>query len=301
MTKKETMICQICEQEFPTKRMGTVPLHKRLADTHGEKIYNSSRFNYVVCKSCHVIASSSMRINDYNYVPQEYPTYRSKTKDGLMGIELELELKSPHIFKEVALHHVGNELHNLSLSKLFYAKHDGSMKYGIEFVSNPIDYSIWQTLPLERLICGLSQYFKVDKTCGMHVHIDKEIIPYNTFVKMNGFLFRNRMFFYLLGGRYKTSGFLPDKVLKSNKYFSFIPVSKVSANNHYKYLALAYRENTVEFRLYGATLEYQQLMDNIILSYYLPKFVTGFTLAQSTHSNIMLTKFIRFLRFEQLK
>jgi hypothetical protein len=112
-------------------------------------------------------------IHSYSYKPA--PRFRMGGTDAadtrtFFGIELEIDQTDGRLD--------ASEVPDLA-HPLFYCKHDGSLRYGVEMVSHPGSLAWWneQRGNVDALLTRLSRMgwrSHETRTCGMHIHVSSE-------------------------------------------------------------------------------------------------------------------------------
>ena len=161
---ENTVLCERCYNEYYThcERCG------RLISYDDACYFDGSDEPY--CNGCYDVLNNAP-IHDYGYKPE--PIFYG---DGslYMGVELEIDEggecdSNAEILLDTAN---ANEPH-------IYCKHDGSIDSGFEIVSHPmtLDYHTncmpWQELFRKALSMGY--YSHQTDTCGLHVHVNRNI------------------------------------------------------------------------------------------------------------------------------
>ena len=109
----------------------------------------------------------------YFYKPHTYTMYGSSP---LLGVELEVECTG-----ERFTYNDPRTVVEMGNGRL-YIKADGSLNYGYEIVSMPMDLKNhlsfnWQEILTRQIDSGFRSHDT--ETCGMHVHVDREAFGYN--------------------------------------------------------------------------------------------------------------------------
>lgn len=218
--------------------------------TYSERWLTGSR----ICATC-----SGARINQYNYAPVYREQYHTGDRPGrfeplaLLGLEIEVEfpLSNP------AIDYVS--LLNID-SKVWYWKHDGSLRNGAEAVSMPMSWStatngalVWT----DRARFAKASAWKTD-TCGLHVHISRKVFSGLTLYKLL------TMFERFPKWVSKFSQRKPDKLklwAAPKVWTDPKPAFKVKHGFHEKYRALNLKHaNSIECRIFHGTLRRQSIL-----------------------------------------
>lgn len=124
--------------------------------------------DYPYCDECYEQLSQSA-INSYDYKPE--PTFYG-SGDLFYGIELEIDEGGEDDGKASEILDVAN-----CCEKVMYAKHDGSLNYGFELVSEPctLEYHKhkldWEKVMNTAISLGYCSH-NTD-SCGLHIHINR--------------------------------------------------------------------------------------------------------------------------------
>jgi hypothetical protein len=126
-----------------------------------------------VCRSCR---ANSARLHDYNYRPS-VRFHRVNQEKVCFGVEIELEADDE-------LRESGTEVGEAAASVLsypgcknfMYAKRDGSLSKGAEFVTHPFSWE-WFVENRNRFVDIFGrmkdQGFEAKRTCGLHIHVSR--------------------------------------------------------------------------------------------------------------------------------
>lgn len=164
-----------CQECFEQKWVYCVKCGKRVSRSRAKNLNNTH-----YCASC---ASSVVKVENYSYKPT--PIFCGVDSSRYFGIEVETEGRESNLYAEEI---IGG-------SKIFYAKHDGSLNNGIEFVSHPCTLNYWREESKLDEFCkrAIGLGFNSHKTtsCGLHVHITKSTVEREAFEKVLLFLSNN--------------------------------------------------------------------------------------------------------------
>jgi hypothetical protein len=187
------------------------------------------------------------------------------------GVEIELERKNIPVKKtrQKIVVHVTSKINTEKFR--FIGKHDGSMMSGIEFVSNPMSISAW-TYNWRRI----RKFFKVtsdllspSQTAGLHIHLAHNSLDGVPHIKrIIEFVYKNADFFIKMSGR--------TDQYRLNKYASFEMLSKIwlpedtliervlrTRDETYKYGAIRLTRNTLEFRFFCSTSNWEVFLGRL--------------------------------------
>lgn len=135
------------------------------------------------CENCHVREKKRKALKGYNYKPE--PDFKKEedepsTSKDYMGIELEVEIDSSFDVNTIDIAFDGTETNE----DFLYAKTDGSLQNGVEFVSHPITFKAWKNTYLERLENDTLQKVRpylIDRpsSAGIHIHLNRKALGTN--------------------------------------------------------------------------------------------------------------------------
>ena len=260
---KKGKICWDCYQEkcFICSKCSKVYFKTDLGHV------GAQRANY--CKKCMGVKGKFKIRQACNFIPETFHFYKLEKEDSplYLGFELELEVQKNYPVIEV-IKKINNFIKRNKIFDYFYFKTDGSLRKGIEIVSFPATIGfINDYFLLNKFLTFLNKYTKISLRCGFHTHIPKETLTDKQLTALQYFAHINREELFNLSGRSKTlitqhkrkSDSLTDKETLTNiPYFRFIERTKtdVIRGNCYafKFIAVAKRKNTIEFRFFGGSL-----------------------------------------------
>jgi len=225
-----------------------------------------------MCTKCLGMKQEDFKIiEDYNYVPRRYTFYKEKGERHPLFMGFELELESIEDEVDDSLIKLNKFIYKEEISKYFYIKSDSSIDYGFEIVSFPATLKYMKKhYKLDKLCKFLQTIMKADDTCGFHVHIPRKTLAVKELVALQHFAYVNREELFSLSGR-RAEWFLSTdrdvkEVLKTADCFSFVEVTKEDISKsklyNYKYIAIAPRAQTIEFRFFGSSLNSKQINNN---------------------------------------
>ena len=167
------------------------------------------------------------------------------------GIELEVEFESEEDRIRCSEEVVKYDLHNI-----FIMAYDGSLNYGIEFISH-----VWDLKDINEFAKNLVELTEIIKDCGgfchysinsgLHVHIGKSCIDY--LENLRNWVYDRPSLFASLSGR------IPD-----NGTFEY---ARPFDNGRYSFLNETL--DTLEFRLWNSTLNPDTIIERILFSFFL--------------------------------
>lgn len=163
-----------------------------------------------VCRTCDPAPdlSAARPIQNYSFKPepnfQYMVTEANRAKAGLFmcGVETEIEVDRNHNARAVA-----KTLREEDKVGLFYCKSDSSISYGFEIVTHPFTYD-WMLNHREAFepMFSLRKRFNCrsynTRTCGMHVHIDRNAFKHRLhLLKFAKMFFINHDFVFRMSRR----------------------------------------------------------------------------------------------------
>jgi hypothetical protein len=218
------------------------------------------------CSDCE--SERSDLIHDYSFRPE--PQFFIVRKDGstastsfgfghqtVTGFELEMEASECDL-------HEGAELASSIYDKWCYLKHDGSLNDGFEMVSHPLSREfITEHFPWHRLseLSALGMRSANTRTCGLHVHINKDFFQKNptTMYRFMSMFYRNAEQWKKIAGRSESS-YASWSEYELERMLDYTKGMAVGAHvrNNDRYVALNLQNrNTIELRFFKGTLRPQ--------------------------------------------
>lgn len=203
------------------------------------------------CINC----SDQVSILPYYTKPNLY--YHAPINKLLLGFEHELELISPSFSRERSRRNIARKMwiHNQIAG---YVKQDGSLRYGLEYVSYPF------TLEQFEDIFGSGTYlfppnFRYSRRAGFHVHMNRKVCSPLHIYKMGYLLYNNRSYTRKIAERAEnrychlisTTNFKKEVLNKREVY-----------HNRYYRLNLT-NDNTVEIRMFRGARSVDDIKKNL--------------------------------------
>lgn len=210
---------------------------------------------------------SSGTIQNYSYKPS--PEFFKVNPDDkvFFGIELEVERTNSKIDP--------NRMAGMISGDHLYFKKDGSISNGFEIVSHPLSYEwIKANEDTFKTMCNLladSGYRSYDSTtCGMHIHVSKNLFTTWHLYRFMKFFQDNKSFVIKVSQRkedqfnrwagFADSGENPEFIGDN----LIIKVKNKTTHGRNRYLAINLEnEHTVEIRIFRGTVKYPSFMKNI--------------------------------------
>lgn len=294
----ETTRCECCETWFYSSEITSLYLY------YGEYIdvCSSCQNNYVYCPDCgnychedEAVTVNGTRycpdcaenheehdgtIHPYNFRPHFKMFGRSKLR---FGVELEIDGGGESDAKASRI---------LDDSEFFYAKHDGSLDRGIEFVSMPGDLCYHMNHADWAGLCSRAKeegYLSHNKgTCGLHVHVTRsevKNVPAILYLIENNwdnwlrFSRRSQAAMERWASRYHTTN------------ISSLREAQHGGNGRYRCVNFE-NTNTIEFRMFRGTLKVSTVLATIQMVDHLVKFTNDIADRDADIMNITWDDFI---------
>lgn len=211
---------------------------------------------------CSLECAPASGINEYSYKPR----LRFHGAGIFMGVELEFELCGA-CDEDVAR---GLRERFDEHDELFTLKKDSSLDDGIELVTQPCSLLYHQErFPWYEILKQLTDEgckSHDTKTCGLHVHVDRRRMTKTHRVKLSHFVTSQKERLEQIARRNESSyaAFRKKKPAPSRH----------DDSNGNRYEAINWQNrDTVEFRLYRGTLQYETLMATIELTHAIVQFI----------------------------
>ena len=128
------------------------------------------------CRACHERNVKRKCLKSYSYKPTpEFKKTDHERINEYMGMEFETELKSSSTIEPTDLAFLTND------TDYIYAKTDGSLDNGVEFVTHPITYKAWRETYLDKFNKDIIQKAKSNiknrpVNAGIHIHVTRECL-----------------------------------------------------------------------------------------------------------------------------
>ncbi len=184
----------------------------------------------------------------------EYHAYSIRNNtvtNNTFGIELEVEFDDEEDRIRCAEKVVEADLHNF-----FIMSYDGSLNYGIEFISHVWDLKDISDfkknlVELTEIIKDSNGFCHYSRNSGLHVHIGKKCINY--LESLRNWVYDRPSLFASLSGRTPQLGTFEYCRPFDNGRYSFLNET----------------EETLEFRLWNSTLNPETIIERILFSFFL--------------------------------
>ncbi len=200
-------------------------------------------------------------IHHYGYKPELNFHKISEEKENslYLGVELEIESRKGNTNEQA------NTLINLDGNEneeLFFLAFDGTIDKGFEIITHPatVKYHLtcfpWQTICKTMVSMGARSHNT--NTCGFHLHVNKNYFTQSELVKLGLFVhsLEKPLSFLSRRKRFNWGNF---KDIKKDK--------KIIHKNDNRYEAINFQNfNTIEFRLYKGTLNFNTVLGTIDLT-----------------------------------
>lgn len=198
-------------------------------------------------------------IRSHSYKPDPEFNYAKGERRGrdhlFLGVELEVELPEDCDRDDEA---------RKAPEAAWYAKEDGSLTNGVEFVSHPGTWKWWNETDLGWVEDNGWKAYKTE-TCGMHVHISRRGLSKFTLYKILTFFAQNPE--YVLRISRRERDFL-DKwaAIEQGKEIIYRKARYGESRCRYQAVNVEGR-NTVEFRIFRGTVNPERIKQNIAWVY----------------------------------
>lgn len=229
-----------------------------------------------VCPSCadhpemkwRARVSREQLLKPFDYKPMAYRLQHNGEKKKIyLGFELEAGYLENKTAQAKAICKVSDVLGDNG-----FIKHDGSIpKFGFEVVSQPMTLSVHRCTPWEEVIKtmvneGMYIYKEVENPerdthypCGLHVHVSRDALTQQKWITLDWFIQRYKKFWEVISRR-PQSEYAKYKSLSGVKR-KRMKLRDVCGYSSDRYQAINFcNRNTVEFRLFNSTLDYEVLM-----------------------------------------
>jgi len=285
--------CSVCEEEILNADAFTHSDETYCGDCFNERfttcencentISNDEAFydeesDHYFCHSCHCNRVGK-NIHEYSYHPTEEFKKMKWEDDLFLGLELEVRHEDAAKKSEKFIKFLEVE----KVKKLFYLKHDTTVDEGegkgFEIVSHPATLHYWhKQIKMQKIITWLKkEEFDAEESgkCGIHIHISRAFFTDLEVAKLRLFFKKNMEQLKKFSRRevgetdssdpYHFCSFedLADKEILNN----------IGQNSRYWALNLNSSRETVEIRLFRATLDYQRFLAILQFSEAISRFV----------------------------
>lgn len=216
------------------------------------------------CEVCHRAHSADATgVNDYGYSPK--PVFHTNQGMGIcrpaglrfFGLEVETELPDNTDAFDNA-----DAIKGVTRADLWYAKEDGSLENGVEFVSHPGTLRFWRKTGFAWAAGLASDGWKSwdTTTCGIHIHVSRDSLTQLGWYKA-AILFRNSSRLVRRAARRQPNRYCENR---PNETTSEI-VGKMSGRDRgERYQAINFcNSKTVEFRIFKGTLNPASIARNV--------------------------------------
>lgn len=269
-------VCGSCVENF------------RYSDRHGYYVREDDEEELDNIRSYHTSSES------LGHIPSKYD---KRTPRVLLGLELEMEIKSDYCRDEragILLEGIGE--YNDSLYAL--CEEDGSLEHGFEMVTAYTGLDV-HAKQLEFFKSGLRGAISHDSdNCGLHVHICKADMSTLHGAKMILFINdqANQKLIKAIARRDDSSyAKFKNKQVDRDWLKSAVGCetkrSQLRNLNHDRYEALNFKnDKTIEFRLFKGSLVYETIMSCLEFTY-----ATWFFTRESSTKNMTIDGFLKFI------
>lgn len=226
----------------------------------------------------------------FDFKPRFKKHATSRVNDGIyLGVELEAGFLPTETERAKILCAVTD-----ILGDACYTKHDGSVpRWGFEVVSHPMtlkyhkERNPWQQVLSTMVASGMrteptQEELNEDEElhehpCGLHIHINKDALTYNQWVKLDWLIQSNKYFWYALARRGHTR-YAKFKSLRQ-VHFGMCKLSDVCGRSETRYFSVNFcNKSTVELRFFNSTLDYTTLIASLELAHALVTWARSVTI-----------------------
>ena len=173
--------CTDCSDWFAQPHGHTSPVAHVCAECFGDD-YNEcticgNHFHTVelnadgVCRSCRV---QGARLHEYNYRPR-LVFHKLKNEPVFFGAEIEMEINEDMDAERIG-DHASEVLSYPGCKNFMFAKRDGSLSRGAEFVTQPfsLEWYLQNTQRFQDIFQRMeSKGFVAKRSCGLHIHVTR--------------------------------------------------------------------------------------------------------------------------------
>ena len=261
------------------------------------------------CLDCWIALGYGRPILDHSYRPTPTFCHMSTEKDIgkrkllYMGIELEVENKTIDLVRYA---------YSLQKEYSMYIKHDGSLVSGLEIVSHP------QTLRYHQRVFNwykLLEKLREDKftsydngRCGLHIHVNKN------FFNSRDDILKVVLFFYKCFNRIKWFAKRRDRDCAEfckrwkQSLVDYVEKSKgsveIAENNDDRYSCINLQNyDTMEFRIYRGTLNYNRFLASLLFTDAICHFVKSYSIvffSNKEHKmSVLWDKFVEYITINE--
>ena len=178
----------------------------------------------------------------------------SKSKHRWFGVELEVEIKDGNVAADDKARQLNEIINEGDVGKRVFFERDGSLSNGFEIITQPMSLpshrDMWSWLRDREAIRNLLSHNT--RTCGLHVHINRDALSQIQIAKMVTFVNdpRNESMIRAIARRY-AEGYCKIKEKKLE--------SAHQSTDRYEALNIT-GSRTVEFRIFKGSLKYESVI-----------------------------------------
>ena len=196
------VMCRRCGENKKNSEMANIidkkytHLCKNCAERNGFNLCHCGNYYAGNCLCGHKKDKNKIKIEEYNFTGKYEEFKLNKDDNMLFGIEIELEFKDSSY----------DNLKDLNKKDWLFFKRDGSLQNGVEIVTMPLGYEWMQANKNDFKdifhLAELKMKSKLTRTCGMHVHIPKNIFTDKHLEEFNKFIQLNQEFIIYISERH---------------------------------------------------------------------------------------------------
>lgn len=259
-------LCPICRDHFD------------VCDDCGRPV-EKGKLTKGICDRCIKARKVRDAIKSYSYKPD--PSFLNvkgeATPIEYMGLEWEMELIADSTFKKRKHKMIENEewledrRHTFFAYELgelgkdwAYCKSDGSLNYGVEFVTHPISLKAWEQIYYPKL-CAIKECMKAwgcrtkAATAGIHIHYSRARLDSATIKRICWLLSKEENFEYMRKFCHRNADNMNHWARKHSNWRQDIEDFYPDTSNRYRIVNLC-NSNTIEFRCFGYTIDPDEIM-----------------------------------------
>ena len=264
--RSSKLLCPICRDKFD------------ICDNCGRSVKKGLLTNGI-CDTCIKERKVRDAIKSYSYKPD--PIFMNAkvehTPIEYMGLEWEMELIADSTFKKRKRKMVENDEWTESKRHKFFAyelgeltkdwgycKSDGSLNYGVEFVTHPISLKAWEQIFYPKLLavseCMKSWGCKTKAaTAGIHIHYSRSKLDSATIKRICWLLSQPDNFEFMRKFCHRNADNMNHWSKKHSDWSSCLDRFCCDTSDRYRIVNLQ-NNNTIEFRCFGYTIDPDEIM-----------------------------------------
>ena len=247
------------------------------------------------CDSCYAEVYDDYGVQGYHHTRANhfFTLGDENPQNQFFGIELEIDKNNSD-----DRHDCAKDIKQIN-PEFYTCKHDGSLDYGFEIVSQPATYAYHTQADLWDKVCSTAVHYGFKShdrnTCGLHIHVSRNYFTNDreALVKLWEIFLRNKPWLERFSRRkwehldrwakFKDSSELEYMNKNKNEYYR----GRYQAiNNENQY--------TIEFRLFRGTLKYNTFVATLQLVKYLCEYVNNQSMHDCRRLNLSQVDFTEY-------